>query len=442
MRINLQHIANGLSPDFPAPMGDGAVTVTVNGAPASVNTFDGYFATLASIPPEGAVVVVSRANNTAAASGVAPGYDTQDDMLKVKSVQNKFRDSFGGSSVDTTQWDVAVGAGASVSVSGGSLTLGSGTVANSETSLTTRQSFTIPFRVTFDLAMSQRIANHEFYVEAISVDPATGVPDGKHCAAFRFDGTTATSAKYEVQNSGQPRLTSAASTVPTTAGGVSLYEIEPFADECWFHGGAVDSVTGRVNSYRRHQSIPDPNAQYKLRIRWKNLATAPVSTTNAVLRFVAVQDYAELTAEITAGRGNVSEGQALGVRTVSPVTIAGTVATVLQNPTTTSLTATSSTNATLVKNTAGNLMGIVASNVGAAGAFLKVYNKATAPVPGTDVPVLTVPLPSGQVVSINTGALGLRLSSGIGMAVTLNAADTDTTALGASPGVKVNIGYV
>ena len=248
------------------------------------------------------------------------GYDPQDDMLKVKSVQKKFRDSFIGSAVDANKWDVSLGAGGAATVSGGTLTFGSGTTANATHSLLSKETFTVPFRVSIALTLSQRIANQTFYIEAVSVDPATGIPDGLNSTGFVFDGTTATYAKYRVQNGGITPLDSAVVTVPTTAGG-STYEIEPFADECWFHGGVLDSANGRSNSYRRHQQIPDPNAVYKLRLRWLNGATAPASNTNAVFQYVACQDYAELTAEITAGRGQTVAGQAIGAAIVSMPTV-------------------------------------------------------------------------------------------------------------------------
>lgn len=241
------------------------------------------------------------------------GYDPVDDMMKVKSVQRKFRDSFTGTSLNAQYWSSTIGPGGAVSVAGGALTIGSGTTANSETSVISWEVFTVPFRVSFGMTLSQRIADQSFYVELVSVDATTLEPDGLHKCAWLFDSTTATSAKYVVQNSGITELVSGASTVPTTASG-SFYEIEPFADECWFHGGTLDSTNARSNSYRRHQQIPDPNALYKLRFRWKNGAIAPVSNTNAVLQFAAIQDYAELTAEITAGRGQSVAGQALGVQ--------------------------------------------------------------------------------------------------------------------------------
>lgn len=249
---------------------------------------------------------------------VVNAYDSADDMLKIKSMQRKFRDSFTGASVDAAKWDTVTGAGATLTVASGTLTMASGTTINSETYLLSKEVFTIPFRLSVGLTLSQRIANQTFYVEMISVNSSTLVPDGKHCAALIFDGTTATQAKYRVQNGAMTALDSGSSTVVTTAG-TGVYEIEPYADECWFHSSTLDSTAGRVNSYRRHQQIPDPNALYKIRLRWLNAGTAPASSTNAVLQFLAVQDYAELTAEITAGRGNGVAGQGIYA------TVAGTV---------------------------------------------------------------------------------------------------------------------
>lgn len=249
------------------------------------------------------------------------GYDQQDDMLKVKSVQKKFRDSFTGAAVDSTKWDVTLGTGGTATVASGQLTFGSGTTVSATSSILSKEMFTVPFRLSLALTLSQRIANQTFYVEAVSVNPTTGVPDGQHSCGYAFDGTNAVQAKYFVHNGGLAALVSGASTIPTTASG-SVYEIEPFSDEVWFHGGVLDSSAGRSNSYRRHQQIPDPNAVYKIRLRWVNNGTAPASNTNAVMQFVACQDYAELTAEITAGRGQIVAGQALGVAITNTVSAA------------------------------------------------------------------------------------------------------------------------
>lgn len=255
------------------------------------------------------------------------GYDPGDDMLKVKSVQKKFRDSFVGSTLNAAKWESSIGSGGNITVGSGVLTLAPGTTANSQTWVLTKETFTVPFRVNIGLTLSQRIANQSFIVEAVSVDPATGIPDGLHAVGLVFDGATATQAKYRVQNSGATALDSSAVTFPTTASG-GFFEIEPFADEAWFHGGTLDSSSGRANSYRRHQQIPEPNAVFKLRLRWLNGSSAPASSTNAVVQYISVQDYAELTAEITAGRGNSVAGQALAAAVVSMPTVTANIGTV------------------------------------------------------------------------------------------------------------------
>ena len=387
------------------------------------------------------------------------GYDPQDDMLKVKSVQKKFRDSFSGASLDAAKWDSVTGTGGSITVGSGVLTMASGTTIASETSVTTKDTFTIPFRVGVGMTLSQRIVNQAFYVEAVSVNASTGVPDGNHCVSWLFDGATATQAKYEVQNGGLARLASAASTVVTTAAG-GIYELEPFADEAWFHSGTLDAVTSRANSYRRHQQIPDPNAVYKLRLRWLNGGTAPATSTNAVVQFIAVQDYAELTAEITAGRGNSVAGNAISVnlagataattpigqvtlaaaQTLATVTTAGTPA-VPATPYFVNSLAT--TNGALVLTGTSGLQAFYATNTGATAAFVKLYNKATAPTVGTDVPEMILAVPAAVsgvpgVATLPTGFNSFRFPLGLGIAITGAVGDTDTTAVAAGQ-VKVKL---
>ena len=393
--------------------------------------------------------LVDRGDGTHAPVVAPAGYDAADDMLKVKSVQKKFRDSFSGVSLNTALWDSVVGAGGSITVGSGVLTMASGTTINSETRATTKETFTIPFRVQIGLTMSQRIVNQSFFVEAISVDRVTGVPDGLHSCSWLFDGTTATQAKYQTQNGGLARLDSALSTVVTTAAG-GLYELEPFSDEVWWHSATLDATTARANSYRRHQQIPDPNAVYKLRLRWLNGGSAPATSTNAVVQFISCQDYAELTAEITASRGQVVAGQALGVAVISqPSTViaSGTVTTVTTSGTPAApatpyiVSSAASTNGALILTGTSGLHAFYATNTGATAAFVKLYNKATAPTVGTDVPAMIIPVPAAVsgvpgVATLPIGHNGFRFALGLGIAITGAAADADTTAVAANQ-VKV-----
>ena len=375
---------------------------------------------------------------------VTKGYDAVDDMVKIKSVQKKFRDSFVGSSLNAAKWDSTLGTGGAITVASGTLTLGSGTTASAETYVLSKETFTIPFRVNIGLTLSQRIANQTFLVEAVSVDAVTGIPDGLHCVALLWDGTTATQAKYRAQNSGATPLDSSASTFPTSASG-GFFELEPFADECWFHGGTLDSTAGRANSYRRHQQIPEPNAVFKVRLRWLNGASVPASNTNAVIQYITVQDYAELTAEITAGRGQTVAGQAVGVAVCSmpTTTVSGTVTANEGTPVTPSasiLNSAATTNGTVVKASAGTIFGVVLANNGAADAWFKLHNSTTVTV-GTTAVAMWIKVPAGSNVNLQFGSKGLRHATGICYSITGAVADTDTTAVAAGQ-VKVNLSYV
>lgn len=374
-------------------------------------------------------------------------YDPKDEMFKVKSVQKKFRDSFSGVSLNSAVWDSVIGAGAAISQASSTLTLGSGVIVSAETYILSKETFTIPVKLNIGLTLSQRIVNQQFFVEFVSIDPVTCVPDSKHCVALVFDGTTATQVKYRVQNGGLTPLDSPAVTVTTTTG-TGMYEIEPFADECWFHTRVLDSAFGRTYSYCRHQQIPDPNAIFKVRLRWLNGDIAPTSSTDAVVQFLAVQDYAELTAEITGGRGQTVAGQGLGVNVI------GTVATFMSTNTpvavqaaiTNNMTAhrkfsAATTNATNVKATAGKIGNLVVTNLTTTTKFLKLYNKATAPTVGTDIPVLTYPLLPEETIDLFTSGLGLSFATGIGYAITGALADADTTAIGANE-IIINMQYV
>lgn len=60
---------------------------------------------------------------------------------------------------------------------------------------------------------------------------------------------------------------------------------------------------------------------------------------------------------------------------------------------------------------------------GAAVTYLQIYNKATAPVIGTDTPILTFPIPASTVFSQSLGD-GAYLAAGISYAFTTDAAGT------------------
>jgi hypothetical protein len=88
------------------------------------------------------------------------------------------------------------------------------------------------------------------------------------------------------------------------------------------------------------------------------------------------------------------------------------------------------TNATSLKASAGTLYGGRAFNSGAGAAFLKFYDKASAPTVGTDVPVLVIGIPAGQSVISELGTASESTSQPALLTRLLEAmADNDTTAV-------------
>ena len=124
-------------------------------------------------------------------------------------------------------------------------------------------------------------------------------------------------------------------------------------------------------------------------------------------------------------------------------TVSGTVTAdqgTLATGTAISVTTAATTNASVQKSTSGNLFEITASNPTATAAYLKFYNKASAPTVGTDVPVMTIPVAANSFVSYVPGGQGKCFTTGIAMAVTGAITAADTTA--AVAGVQVHGTYI
>ena len=106
------------------------------------------------------------------------------------------------------------------------------------------------------------------------------------------------------------------------------------------------------------------------------------------------------------------------------------------------LISTASTNSNVVKNSPGNLYSIIAIGLTSTVRYLKLYNKATAPIVGTDTPVMTIPIPAntqGAGISIPF-SMGVNFPLGISIAITAGSADNDSVAILANE-VLVNLTY-
>lgn len=89
------------------------------------------------------------------------------------------------------------------------------------------------------------------------------------------------------------------------------------------------------------------------------------------------------------------------------------------------------TNATSLLSKPGVIGALHVINTTATKAYLKLYDKATAPTVGSDTPVMTLAIPASTDGAGFTWTAPISFGAGIAYAITGAAADNDTTAVGA-----------
>ena len=99
------------------------------------------------------------------------------------------------------------------------------------------------------------------------------------------------------------------------------------------------------------------------------------------------------------------------------------------------------TNATLVKAGASKLVSVVGYNASTAVKYLRIYNKATAPMVGTDTPLLVFAMPPSASFQFDLSDIGFYCPTGLGFAITNASALLDATVIAANDVVALNIIY-
>jgi len=207
--------------------------------------------------------------------------------------------------------------------------------------------------------------------------------------------------------------------------------LQDTGDTNWFgiqavrtNANTIELVTGALSAQPVYGWEMSVNALKRVRVR----ATARTSGTQS-WRFVQ-GTYA--TEPIPAAQASATQP------------ISGTVT--ITNPagTTYNLVTTASTNLSAVKASAGILYELTVSNPTATAAYVKFYNKTTAPTLASDVPVMTISVPATSAttmpVAIPFGQIGKRFATGIAIAVTGAAIATDATNTVA--GIQINATYI
>lgn len=207
--------------------------------------------------------------------------------------------------------------------------------------------------------------------------------------------------------------------------------LEASGDTNWFglqavrtNANTIETATGNLSAQPAYGWELSVNALKRVRVR----CTARTSGTQS-WRFV----------QGTYATEPIPAAQVSATQPVSGTVTAnqGTMVT----PTASNINSAASTNLTAVKTSAGTVYSLVARNTGAGAAFIKLYNKASAPVVASDVPVIVFEVAAAGLLQVNFGAIGHRFGTGIAMAITGALADTDATAVAAGQ-VRVLTSYI
>lgn len=103
---------------------------------------------------------------------------------------------------------------------------------------------------------------------------------------------------------------------------------------------------------------------------------------------------------------------------------------------------TADTNAATIKAGAGRVAKITGRNNAATQRYFKLFNKASNPTVGSDVPFYGLCLPANSEFSFDVQDLGLNFSTGIAYAITAGVADTDNTGISAYDILNLHILYI
>jgi hypothetical protein len=285
------------------------------------------------------------------------------------------------------------------------------------------------------------------------------------CSAFgwnyhqlRYQGVTATNADYDTQRNGWNTGFTVATINTTASPGHVAFLVNEQSGALLSDALVASSGTLVANAQRasRNNNVPFGETNLRIQIRMVNGTSAPTATTwtinlvelrkrNSKAVSIKEIDIANARQPLPVVLNNpsavtVGSGTVTTVSTVTAVTTAGTPAVPATQYSVNSL---NTTNGALILTGTSGLQAFYASNIGATVAYVKLYNKATAPTVGTDVPLMVIPVPAavGTVagfVELTPGFNGYRFPLGLGIAITGLMADSDTTAVAAGQ-IKVQL---
>jgi hypothetical protein len=257
-------------------------------------------------------------------------------------------------------------------------------------------------------------------------------------------GTTATNISVDAQRRGWAQGDTAA-TINTTASPGTIITCELTGREVFWADQLRATTTTPTVAVRanRVENIPDDNLDLYLFVWSFNGTTAPASSTTWTMSFCTVEKFANMPVYIQGNRANGAMNPLpVAFPASQPVTPAalvassaliGDVAQQYRGSATGAasgahLVSAATTNATIVKASAGRVLGWALANTNAAWRYVKLHNQTTTPTAGTGV-VRTIAIPPNGLAQMKLEG-GITFATGIGLTTVTGSADADTTAVG------------
>jgi hypothetical protein len=254
-----------------------------------------------------------------------------------------------------------------------------------------------------------------------------------------YTGATATSASIDAQRYGWSSGDTAA-TINTSASPGHMVQVAFDGRNIYWSDALVASSANPTVTTRGHRvvNIPDSDVDMRVVIWSFNGTVAPASSTTFTLGFVAVEDTVNNVVYLGGARP-------MGAAASVPVTVqnsptigalpAGTAAIgdvgiqYRANATGAAsgahIVSAATTNPTVVKATAGRVLGWILANTTASWRYVKLHNQATTPTAGTGV-VRTIAIPPNSTVLWSLDG-GIAFATGIGLTIVTGSADADAT---------------
>jgi hypothetical protein len=286
---------------------------------------------------------------------------------------------------------------------------------------------------------------------------ATGAGNTGTCSLFGwnyhnvlYQSTTATNTTYDTQENGWS-LGSTLTAINTTASPGHMGILGADETTAFFADQLIATATTLPITLRasRVKKVPDRTKPLWLQIRAVNGTTAPASTTTFTTGVITVENYNNAPVAITSSNVNgqntaIQVAGTVGVSGTVPVSIAAALvagsnaigdvgvqyrANATGAATNFHLVSAATTNATVVKASAGRIVGWQVTNTNAAFRYVKIHNQTTTPTAGSGV-VQTIAVPPNSTVVLEVIG-GVGRGTGIGITTTTGSADADATAVAA-----------